>query len=151
MNKSIIIAVAAVAVIALGGLGLVLNGNSKSDSTTQKTSTTNSGVNGDSMENMNTTSTQPESTEAVETNVVDIKDFSFVPSKIKVKKGTTVTWTNQDSIRHDINPDKDSDIFKASELLAKGETYSVTFDTVGTYTYHCTPHPYMKGSVEVVE
>ena len=37
------------------------------------------------------------------------------------------------------------------ELLAKVESYSWTFNTVGTYTYHCSPHPYMKGIVEVVE
>jgi plastocyanin len=37
----------------------------------------------------------------------------------------------------------------SSELLAKGESYSFTFKKAGTYTYHCTPHPYMKGTVVV--
>ncbi len=85
------------------------------------------------------------------TNEVEIADFSFRPGKITVKKGTTVKWTNKDTAKHDITPDSPSENFKASELLAKGESYSFTFNTTGTYTYNCSPHPYMKGSVEVTE
>ncbi len=86
-----------------------------------------------------------------ESNEVTIKNFNFVQSKIRIKKGTAVTWTNQDSARHDIMPDSPSENFKASQLLAKGESYSFTFNTAGTYSYYCSPHPYMKASVEVVE
>ena len=80
-----------------------------------------------------------------------IKDYAFAPATITVKAGTTVTWTNQDADRHDITPDQETADFKASELLARGESYSVTFTTPGTYTYYCSPHPYMTGTVEVVE
>ncbi len=82
---------------------------------------------------------------------MDIAGFAFSQKAIKVKKGTKVTWTNKDSAKHDISPDMESPGFKASELLAKGENYSFTFDTAGKYAYHCSPHPYMKASVEVVE
>jgi amicyanin len=87
----------------------------------------------------------------VKTETVNIQDSAYIPANIQVKKGTTVTWTNQDSIQHDIVPDEQSDNFQASELLSQGESYSFTFNEVGTYNYHCTPHPFMKGSVEVVE
>lgn len=86
-----------------------------------------------------------------ETNMVKISNFEFLPSKIKVKKGTTVTWTNEDTIRHDVKPDRETEEFKASELLGKGESYAVTFNTAGIYNYFCSPHSYMKGTVEVVE
>lgn len=86
-----------------------------------------------------------------ETNQVVYKNFEVVPKLIKVKKGTTVTWTNEDTAKHDVTPDNETDEFKASELFGKGETYSTTLNTVGTYTYFCSPHPYMKGTIEVVE
>lgn len=85
------------------------------------------------------------------TNQVTYKGFAVVQKAIKVKKGTMVTWTNEDSAKHDVTPDKESADFKASELFGKGETYSMTFNTVGTYAYHCSPHPYMKGVIEVTE
>jgi plastocyanin len=87
----------------------------------------------------------------IEPGKVVISDYSFIPVKMTVKKGTTVTWTNQDKAHHDITPDKPSDIFRASKLLSKGDSYSVTFSQTGTYGYHCAPHPYMKGIVEVTE
>lgn len=90
-------------------------------------------------------------TEPLATTKVEIADFAYSPKVITVKKGSTVTWTNQDSMRHDITPDEESDDFKASDLLAKGDSYSFTFEKPGTYTYHCSPHPYMKGTVIVTE
>lgn len=83
---------------------------------------------------------------------VEISDFDFQTPKLRVKPGTKVTWTNKDDAKHDISPDDDSPNFVGSgKLLAKGESYSFTFNTPGTYPYNCTPHPYMKASVEVVE
>ena len=83
---------------------------------------------------------------------VQIQDFTFAPSIIKVKKGTKVTWINQDSVEHNVVSDSDSPQKGLNgPLLSRGESYSFTFDTVGTYTYHCTPHPDMQAAVEVVE
>jgi plastocyanin len=84
-------------------------------------------------------------------NEVIIQDFAFNPEKRVIKKGTTITWKNQDSARHDIMPDEESNNFKASELLGQGESYSFTFNEPGTYSYHCSPHPYMKAVIEVTE
>ena len=83
---------------------------------------------------------------------IQIQDFAFAPSSIKVKKGARVTWTNQDSVEHNVVSDSDSQGKGLNgPLLGKGESYSFTFDTLGTYTYHCTPHPNMQATVEVVE
>ncbi len=82
---------------------------------------------------------------------VEIKDYAFNPATITVKVGTKVTWTNQDSMRHDVvatNPSSDA---PSSELFGRGESYSFTFNKTGTYDYYCTPHPYMKGKVIVTE
>lgn len=84
-------------------------------------------------------------------NTVLISDFAYNPETITIKKGTTITWTNQDDARHDVAPTGGAADFQASELLAKGESYTFTFNTAGTYTYQCSPHPYMTGTVVVTE
>lgn len=84
---------------------------------------------------------------------MDIKDFAFTQKSITVKKGTKVTWTNQDTVRHDVASDSGAPAGgPAGPLLAKGESYSHTFDAVGTFPYHCTPHAaQMKATVTVTE
>lgn len=77
---------------------------------------------------------------------VEIKNFAFSPKTLAVKKGTTIVWTNNDSVGHTATADDGS--FDTG-LLAKGESGSVTFDKVGTFSYHCTPHPYMKAEIVV--
>lgn len=104
-----------------------------------------------SMGEMGSNKPQQSSKNAVETNLVSYEDFRVMPQTIRVKKGTTVTWVNRDTAKHDVTPERESEEFEASELFGKSEMHSVTFDTVGIYNYYCSPHPYMKGTVEVVE
>lgn len=91
------------------------------------------------------------SVENSSSNEVSISNYSYSPSKLTIKKGQSVKWTNYDSVKHDVMPDNQTSVFAASELLAKNESYTTTFDTVGLFSYHCTPHPYMKGTIEVTE
>lgn len=95
--------------------------------------------------------TTPSQSQATQTNKVVIQDFAFSPGTITVKKGTTVTWTNQDAVRHDVTPVSPTSEFKRSELLGKGDSYSVTFNTVGSFAYFCSPHPQMKAQIVVTE
>lgn len=124
------------AVLALGGFGVIALRGSTNKSMEMPDSTQQLSGNDDQI---------------VEINQVSYKDFAVSPKHIRVKKGTTVTWTNQDSAKHDVTPDNETDEFKASKLFGKGETYSLTFNSVGSFSYYCSPHPYMKGIVEVVE
>lgn len=84
------------------------------------------------------------------TDSVEISNFNYGPQAITVKKGTTVTWTNNDSVEHDVQSDNGDDTLDGP-LLAKGESWSYTFNEVGEFGYHCSPHPYMKGTVTVTE
>jgi len=77
-----------------------------------------------------------------------IVNMAFTPNPIKVKKGTTVTWTNQDVASHTVTGDNGG---PNSSTIATGQSYSFTFNTVGTFNYHCAIHPSMKGSVIVTE
>lgn len=79
---------------------------------------------------------------------VAISNFAFVPANLTIKKGTTVTWTNTDDAQHTVTGDTSG---PASSLLAKGSTYSFTFAAAGTVSYHCSPHPFMHGTITVTE
>lgn len=83
-----------------------------------------------------------------------IRDFSFQPKTLKIRKGTAVTWTNNDTAKHNVIADGEAVAGGPpadNPLLGKGESYTFTFNTFGTFSYLCRPHPYMKGSVEVTE
>lgn len=143
MNKASLGKTVAVAIVTIGVVAAALA--FKPRETVDHSSGTMPGMN-DSMSGQSSTAS-----EVIETNMVTYKNFEVKQPKIRVKQGTTVTWTNEDSAKHDVTPTNETEEFKASQLFGKGETYSVTFNTVGTYSYICSPHPYMKGSVEVVE
>lgn len=89
--------------------------------------------------------------DAVEADAVTIEKYAYSPVAIKVKVGTKVTWTNQDSVEHTVTTDDGTPAKIDSGLFGKGESFSFTFDKAGTYTYFCQPHPYMKGTVIVTE
>ena len=102
----------------------------------------------ESKNHKNPTATNSSST-ATATNVVSIKDYMFEPATVRVKPGTTITWTNQDAVNHTITADTASANAPSSMDIGKGASYSFQFNVPGTYTYHCFPHPYMHGSVIV--
>ena len=77
---------------------------------------------------------------------VAMKNTSFDPATVTIKVGDTVTWTNQDSARHDVIADNGE--FE-SGLFGKDGTFSFTFTKTGTYPYHCSVHSGMTGTVVV--
>lgn len=77
---------------------------------------------------------------------VSIENYTFNPAVLTVNVGTTVVWTNNDSVVHNI---KSAD-FNSPEMK-KGETYEFKFDKAGTYDYSCGIHPTMTGKIIVVE
>lgn len=76
-----------------------------------------------------------------------IEDFSFQPASVTVNVGDSVTWTNADEAAHSATADDGS--FDTG-TFGKGESRSHEFTEAGTYSYICTPHPSMKGTVRVV-
>lgn len=85
---------------------------------------------------------------------INLQNIAFNPPRVKVSKGTKVTWVNLDSVDHTVNTDSHPAhtyyLSQNSRTLNKGDTYSVTFTEAGIYPYHCTPHASsMKGAVLV--
>jgi len=77
---------------------------------------------------------------------LQIKDFAFAPKEITVPVGTTLTWTNKDSEPHTVTT---TDKAIASKAIDTDEQFAFEFDAAGTYTYHCSLHPYMTATVVV--
>ena len=77
---------------------------------------------------------------------VTIVDFNFSPGTITINQGDTVTWVNNGPTPHSATSSSgafDTGIFPA------GQSRSHTFNTAGTFSYICTPHPQMRGTVVV--
>jgi plastocyanin len=82
-------------------------------------------------------------------NTIAIKNFAFDPSTLTVKSGTAVMWTNLDAAPHAIVFDIGSPVTYSSGSLPPGSSYLLTFTRPGTYMYHCSIHPSMKGTIIV--
>lgn len=77
---------------------------------------------------------------------VTVKNFGFDPAQLTVTIGTTVTWTFDDQALH--NATADNGTFK-SPSLNNGKSFKYAFTKPGTYTYICTIHQYMHGTITV--
>ena len=79
-------------------------------------------------------------------NNVTIQNFAFNPGSLTVSVGTNVTWTNKDSVDHQVK--SDTGLFE-SNPFGNGQSYTYQFVSAGTYTYYCVIHPTMHGTIIV--
>lgn len=80
---------------------------------------------------------------------IEIKDFHFTPQTLMVKSGETITWTNRDEEPHTVVSVEKQ--FKKSPPLDTDQSFTVTAGAPGTYTYFCSVHPKMTGTIIVVK
>ncbi|KJC41350.1 amicyanin [Bradyrhizobium sp. LTSP849] len=76
---------------------------------------------------------------------VHIDNFVFQPPELKIKLGTTVTWTNRDDIPHTV---VSAGKFR-SKTLDTDDKFTFTFTNAGDYKYFCSLHPHMTGMIKV--
>jgi plastocyanin len=129
IRKSLLITAVVLAVLALAAC------STTSDATT---TTTAAGA--------TTTTTAGTTTTADSSTTVTIQNFAFEPGTLTVTVGTTVTWVNNDGTTHTVTADGGT--FDSGSLAA-GETFQFTFDQVGDFTYHCSIHSTMQGTISV--
>jgi plastocyanin len=102
-----------------------------------------------------------------DSSIVNCTDFSnncYNPAVLTIPKGTTVTWTNDDTTTHTVTSGISFGLSKVEEfkgkqfgpdglfdsgLIAPGATFSFKFDNEGEYLYYCSLHPLMVGKVIV--
>ena len=90
--------------------------------------------------------TVPTSPRTIAIAKAGMRDMAFRPLRMEVAAGTTVVWTNSDAMVHTVTSD---DGRWSSGAIDPGATWRRRFDRPGTYAFHCTPHPFMKGVVVV--
>lgn len=137
MNKGLI-AVVVVIILAVGGWLAFGNKNSNNNST-YGTSNNNSNQSSNSTTNSNQSSV----------GKISIQNMMFTPPQITVAKGGSVTWTNNDSITHTVVDDLSNVGGPNSGDIAPGQSYSFTFNKTGSFQYHCSIHPSMRGTIVV--
>lgn len=76
----------------------------------------------------------------------EMRTMTFSPNRVEIAAGNAITWTNNDQLVHTITADDGS---WDSGPIEPGKTWSHTFAQPGEYSFHCTPHPFMKGVVVV--
>ena len=85
-------------------------------------------------------------------DVVDLKDFKFVPARLTVRQGTTIRYVNGDRAEHTVTQGEDGEpapggAFDAT--LAIEATTPITFATPGEIKVTCKVHPTMNQTVVV--
>ena len=76
---------------------------------------------------------------------VEVVGTAFTPRVVKVPLGGTVTWRFQEG-PHTTTSDQG---FWSSGTMSSGDSFPHTFESAGSYPYHCTVHPHMQGTVKV--
>ena len=80
-------------------------------------------------------------------NRIEIKDFAFSPKTITVKSGEKITWINRDGEPHTVVSVEKR--FKKSSALDTDQEFTITAGAPGTYSYFCSVHPKMTGTIVV--
>lgn len=135
MNSKLIIGIALIVLVGVGAF-LYLGKNKKQPANTMQQNSTNQ------------TASPTSAPSTTSKNAVQIQNFAFSSASITVKVGDIVTWTNQDSAGHSATADDSS--FDTG-VLDQGKSGTATFQKAGTFTYHCSVHPNMKGTVVVTQ
>lgn len=132
-------------IVVGGGIYLVAHSMNKNLNTNTNTNTAvvNQNTNANSA-NRNTNSNSNGNTNTALKSSVSISNFAFVPVNLTIKEGTTVTFTNNDSVAHTVVGDNFT-----SGNIAPGASYSHTFSSTGVFSYHCSIHPSMTGTITV--
>ncbi len=81
-----------------------------------------------------------------QTAEIIIDNLAFSPGEITIAPGTTVTWSNEESVTHTVS--SLSGAFESGSI-SPGGSFSFTFNEKGTFEYRCSIHPTMRGTVIV--
>jgi plastocyanin len=77
---------------------------------------------------------------------VTIEAYAFRPNRVVVPRGTPVRFTNRDRLAHTVTENGGG---LDSGEIPPGQSRTLVFDQPGPHPFHCTPHPFMTGTVEV--
>lgn len=81
-----------------------------------------------------------------DTVTATVQDFLFRPARLEIAAGTTILWVNNGQVTHTVSAE---DASFDSGPIGPGERRGLTFSRAGTFPFHCTPHPFMRGVIVV--
>lgn len=90
-------------------------------------------------------SSQPEPSDG--SGSLTISDFKFTPAALTVRPGERVTVANHDSTAHTATADTGESFDTGN--IDPGSSATVTLSKAGSYSYHCSIHPFMHGTLVV--
>jgi plastocyanin len=128
--------------------------NSTSSSSSSSSSTTASAPSSSGLKPTTTPKYASPSTSApVQSGTVQIayRNIAIAPDTLKVKVGSTIKWTNFDSVAHNVTSENGPQKFASKDFSENG-TYELKVNKPGVIHYECTIHPAsMNGTIEVVK
>jgi plastocyanin len=95
----------------------------------------------------------PSASAPIQSGIVRIAyhNIAIDPDTLKVKVGSTIRWTNYDSIEHNVTSEGGPMHF-ASKNFGEGQTFTVKVTNPGVIHYECSIHPTtMNGTIDVVK
>jgi plastocyanin len=141
-------------VIACSALLFAAGCGSSSSSSSSTTATTASTSSSSGLKATTTPKYAAPSTSApVQSGTVQVayRNIAIAPDTIKVKVGSTIKWTNFDSVEHNVTSEGGPAKF-ASKDFGENGTYQLKLTKPGVIHYECTIHPAsMNGTIEVVK
>jgi plastocyanin len=129
------------------------NGSSSTGTTTAGTSTTTSTSGGGLKAYTTPKYASPSASAPVQSGIVQIayRNIAIDPDTTKVKVGSTLKWTNYDSVEHNVTSEGGPQKFSSKDFGENG-TFEIKTLKPGVIHYQCTIHPAsMNGTIEVVK
>jgi len=77
-----------------------------------------------------------------------MRQQSFVPETMVLKSGSTILWTNDDTIPHSVTANDGR--FDSGPILP-GQSFKWAANAAGNIAYHCIYHPSMQAMLNVQE
>ncbi len=142
------VTIACLALLLAAGCGSSGSSSSSTTATTSSTSTSG-GLKADTTPKY----ASPSSSSPVQSGVVAVayRNIAIDPDTLKVKVGSTIKWTNYDSVEHNVTSKGGVASF-ASKDFGEGGSYEIKVTKPGIIHYECTIHPAsMNGTIEVVK
>jgi len=152
MRRSTVTLIAGCALAALAGCGSSGSSGSSSSASSATATTTPSTSTGSLKVQTTPKFGAPPASAPVRSGLVQIayRNIAINPDVVKVKVGSTIRWTNYDSVEHNVTSAGGQQSFK-SPNFGEGHSFEVTAERPGLIHYLCTIHPAsMNGTIEVV-
>ncbi len=151
MRRGLPVVIACSALLLTAGCGSSGSSSNSTTATTAKTSSTSTsgGLKADTTPKY----AAPSSSSPVQSGTVQVayRNIAINPDTLKVKVGSTIKWTNFDSVEHNVTSEGGAAKF-ASKDFGENGTYEIKVTKPGTIHYECTIHPAsMNGTIEVVK